>query len=320
MEGAKLEAIIEDGIHGQVVLIGFPYDEGVIRAGGRRGAELGPDCTRRFLPKIGPIINTELNISLAGLKLTDYGNIVQDTFEDAHQKLETKLITVLNKPQSPVAVVVGGGSDQSYSTVKGFAAYCGSTQKHPVVVSVSSGLGVGVSPESGLASGCQFRALMELETYQTQRTGFYAFGIQGNCCVQSDLQYVTKQGGSVTWLSAIRDSELYPKTQELPYRPKTQAGTCFHRLLSSLSPTDSVLLSFNLNAINSAFCPGVCTPSVTGGFTSEEAIEIALLAGICAQVKVLDISEFSPAIEDFRTGRLVSSLIYSLLLGHTKRN
>ena len=314
-----MEAITEDGIHGEIVLIGFPYDEGVIRAGGRRGAELGPDCVRRFLPKIGPVLNTELNISLAGLKLTDYGNIVQDTFEEAHKKLESKLVTVLNKPQKPLAVVVGGGSDQNYSTSCAFLHHCQTTQSHPVLINISSGLGVGSSEGPGLVSGCQFRNVLELESFRAQGAAFWVFGIQGTCCLQSDLQYVTAKGGTVTWLSQIRDSEPHPKSFELPYRPKTQGGSSFFHLLSYLSATDSVLISFNLNAINSAYCPGVCTPSVSGGLSSEEAVEIALLAGVCPNVKVVDISEFSPAIEDFRTGRLVSSLIYYLMLGRAKR-
>ena len=259
MEAARLEAITEDGIHGEVVLIGFPYDEGVIRAGGRRGAELGPDCVRRFLPKIGPVINAELNISLAALKLTDYGNIQQNTFEDAHKKLQAKLVTVLNKPQKPLVVIVGGGSDQSYSTSCGLLEYCQTTQSRPVIISISSGLGVGRSEGQGLATGCQFREVLETEAFRAQEGLFLAFGIQGTCCLQSELQYVAEKGGKVTWLREIRDSELYPNTFQLTYRPRTQAGGSFHRLLSTLSAADTVLICFNLNAINSACCPGVST-------------------------------------------------------------
>lgn len=68
-------------------MIGFPYDEGVVRNGGRRGAELGPDCLRRFLPGAGPLVNPELNISIADLVISDYGNIHMDTMEEAHKKL-----------------------------------------------------------------------------------------------------------------------------------------------------------------------------------------------------------------------------------------
>jgi len=50
-------------------------------------------------------------------------------------------------------------------------------------------------------------------------------------------------------------------------------------ILSNLEPQTRVFVSFNIASINSAFCPGVSCPSVVGGLTSEEAIEIGLLAG-----------------------------------------
>lgn len=49
----RLGAIMKEGIEGDIVLIGFPFDTGAKRAQIRHGAELGPDCLRRFLPKTG---------------------------------------------------------------------------------------------------------------------------------------------------------------------------------------------------------------------------------------------------------------------------
>ena len=39
------------------------------------GQENGPDCLRRFFPKVGPLINSEYKINISKLKITDYGNI-----------------------------------------------------------------------------------------------------------------------------------------------------------------------------------------------------------------------------------------------------
>ena len=109
----KLKTIMSDGISGNVVLIGFPFDEGVLRNGGRRGSELGPDCLRRFIPRIGPIINCELGIDLSRFQISDYGNIEAADFDSCHQKLQQKVLTVLNKSHAPVPFVLGGGNDQS---------------------------------------------------------------------------------------------------------------------------------------------------------------------------------------------------------------
>jgi hypothetical protein len=48
-------SLIKAGIHGDVVIFGFPYDEGAKRSKNRPGAAYGPDCFRRFLPKIGKV-------------------------------------------------------------------------------------------------------------------------------------------------------------------------------------------------------------------------------------------------------------------------
>jgi formiminoglutamase len=45
-----------------------------------KGCEYGPDCLRRFLPKLGPLINAEYLISIYDLKVSDSGNILETTF------------------------------------------------------------------------------------------------------------------------------------------------------------------------------------------------------------------------------------------------
>jgi len=47
-----------------VVLVGFPWDEGVRRNGGREGASEAPSTVRKLMPRIGTLKNPELGISL----------------------------------------------------------------------------------------------------------------------------------------------------------------------------------------------------------------------------------------------------------------
>ena len=44
----------------------------------------------------------------------------------------------------------------------------------------------------------------------------------------------------------------------------------------------NVYISIDLGCINSAYCPGVSTPSVVGGLTEYEIMEICYLAGRCS--------------------------------------
>jgi len=65
---------------------------------------------------------------------------------------------------------------------------------------------------------------------------------------------------------------------------------------------------------------GVTTNCTAGGLTSEEAVEICYLAGYYFQKLVaLDISEYNPFVEDWRTGRLISTMFYYFALGLSKR-
>jgi len=49
-------------------------------------------------------------------------------------------------------------------------------------------------------------------------------------------------------------------------------------------------VSFDVDSISSMWMPGVSAPSVIGGLTSEEALEIAEIAGLCSKVKLVDFS------------------------------
>lgn len=42
---------------------------------------------------------------------------------------------------------------------------------------------------------------------------------------------------------------------------------------------EKIFVSFDVDSINSAYCPGVSAPSVVGGLTKEEALEIMFISG-----------------------------------------
>lgn len=58
-----------------------------------------------------------------------------------------------------------------------------------------------------------------------------------------------------------------------------------------------VFVSFDVDSINSAWCPGVSAPSVVGGLSNVEALSIMQKAGTCRKVKLVDLSEYNPAVE-----------------------
>jgi formiminoglutamase len=82
---------------------------------------------------------------------------------------------------------------------------------------------------------------------------------------------------------------------------------------------DLVFFSFDIDSINSAYCPGVSAPSVVGGLTDEEALELCYLAGRYTCVRLMDCSEFNPAVEDQRTRRLLANMFFNFCRGIADR-
>jgi len=80
----------------------------------------------------------------------------------------------------------------------------------------------------------------------------------------------------------------------------------------------NIFVSFDIDSISSQDCPGVSCPANIGS-TAQEAVDICYLSGICPHVKLMDISEFNPDIESYRTGRLVTLMIYYFALGYAQR-
>ena len=81
---------------------------------------------------------------------------------------------------------------------------------------------------------------------------------------------------------------------------------------------DQVYLSLNLETVETAV--GVTTNCTAGGLSSEEAIEICYLAGKYSQkIVAVDLSEYNPFVEDWRTGRLVASMFYYFSMGLSQR-
>lgn len=92
-------------------------------------------------------------------------------------------------------------------------------------------------------------------------------------------------------------------------------------ILEELSnEVDHIFFSFDIDSIHSAICPGVSSPAVVGGLTELEAIELCFIAGRTPKVRLIDMSEYNPAVECENTGKLVTNLFYSVVKGMSLRN
>jgi len=296
----RLKDIVQLGDRGTVVLLGFPYDEGVGINGGRLGARQGPARFRHWMGRFGTVNNPEYGIDLSRLILSDAGDLPEDLpLEEAHQALTEKVEAVLK--QGGIPFVVGGGNDQSWPNAR--ALLNQSSGRKAGVINIDAHLDVRPLKDGRAHSGSPFRLLLEDDRFSG--THFVEFGTQGSHASPEHVEYVKRKEGNIRWLSEIYQND--------------NAVQIFSATLGSLAfNSDSVFVSFDMDSIRMADAPGLSCPSIKG-LRGREALEIARIAGKNSKVKLFDLSEYNPLIEDERTGRLAAAMFYYFCLGVASR-
>lgn len=282
----------------KVAIIGYPCDDGVARNGGIIGAKGGPDALRQILPKIGPVVNPEFMIDIRCIELKDAGNVALGRdLDETHRNLEAAVSKLIQDGYIPV--VVGGGNDQSYPNARALMKNNGAGAGNIGVVNIDAHLDARPLVESGAHSGSPFRQLLNDGDFTGR---FHEFALQGNQCSVHHVDFVQSKGAECTWLSQIR---------------KSGCRKLFENVLESFAGR-STFVSFDIDSISSADCPGVSCQAVVG-LSAQDALDICMAAGQHPGTRLLDISEFNPATESKRTSRLVATMIYYFLLGIASR-
>ena len=284
-----------------VAILGYPCDVGVARNGGVVGAKKGPTAVKRMLQKVGPLINPEFSIDIRGIDFRDAGDVqLGKSLEETHTNLVIKVKELLQKGYLPI--IVGGGNDQSFSNA---CALIETMNTGGIgVVNIDAHLDARPLIDGKPHSGSPFRQLLEHKDFVSDNGMFHEFAVQGNQCSNEHVEYVKSKRGHLTWLSQLR-------------KPGNTATEEFTKVLASFTSKPS-FVSFDIDSITSADCPGVSCPAVIG-LSAQEALDICMLSGKHRGTKILDLSEFNPDVEEKRTSRLVATMIYYFLMGVASR-
>ena len=302
----------------KVIINTFPFDEGTNINGGRVGGERGP-ATFRFTLKTTPLYPDQ---AIENIGIYDSGDIVSNSLLDsptplpeAHKILEEKNTKILKTFQNSLLFIVGGSNDQSYPNAKSLLnAYPNS---RIAVINIDAHFDVRPLKEGKAHSGSPFRLLIEDPDFIKTNGILVEFASQGAQCSKHHYDYIVEKGFKVYWLSHIRRHKL---CEDNSFECKTQAGQLMEKILNELSSqVEHIFFSFDIDSINSSYCPGVSAPSVIGGLTDEEALELAYIAGKTNKVKLMDISEFNPAVESKRTSTLIVNILYKFIKGISSR-
>eukprot|EP01101_Sappina_pedata_P010129 TRINITY_DN6303_c0_g1_i1.p2 TRINITY_DN6303_c0_g1~~TRINITY_DN6303_c0_g1_i1.p2 ORF type:complete len:316 (-),score=121.55 TRINITY_DN6303_c0_g1_i1:1-864(-) len=283
-----------------IILLGFPRDEGVARNGGRPGASSAPATFRQLLRRCGAVDNRELNIDLSRLSVGDLGDVSSSQLlpdiEEAWMELEAKVLSILDDHKA-IPFVIGGGNDQSFSNASALLRSAGAGNVG--VINIDAHFDVRPQKNGLEHSGSPFRQLLETQGFKGQN--FVEFAAQGTQCSAVHADYITSKGGRIHWLSQIKKDGVVSQ---------------FVKILDSFP--ENVFVSFDLDSVRGSDAPGVSAPGVIG-LSAQEALEICFEAGRCPKVKLFDLSEFNPTVEDYRTGKLVTNMFVYFAMGVARR-
>lgn len=279
------------GRHGgepDVVLIGFPSDEGVARNGGRVGAAGGPAALRDALGRLTPdACDPAPFISLVE-RTRDLGDVA--VTGDVERDQEALGVAV--RPHLAIGrfvIVLGGGHETTYGHFLGY--------DRPLdILNWDAHADVRELRDGGAHSGSPFRQALE---HPSGRCRSYSVaGLQPHSAAQAHVELVKQRGQAV-------------------FRSELASGAAIAAMYDRL--VEPSLLSFDLDAVDGSCAPGVSAPA-TNGLPVALWLQAAFLAGANPRVASADVVELAPPHDqDGQTARLAALTVWEILRGLATR-
>jgi len=276
----------------KLVIIGFPSDEGVKRNGGRPGAVYGPDEIRRELYKLTPHPEHFPAFKKLLGKSHDLGNVkITGNVEEDQQNLGHVLSPYLETGALPI--ILGGGHETAFGHFLGYAfakipSHIFNLDAHTDVRPIKNGQA---------HSGSPFRQALEYPGNFCK--SYLVAGLNPSSVAESHLDYIQKRGGKT----------FYRKEASPEFIMKE---------LRKLQPS-KLMTTFDLDAVDQAFAPGVSAPAANG-LSSLTWLTVAYEMGKFPQTTSFDIVELNPRFDrDRQTAKLAALTIWHFLLGVIQR-
>lgn len=280
------------------VLVGAPQHIGVERNGGRPGAAEGPTAFRKAFSKL-TISAFEQQINSGKLVVADAGDIDTEgkTLEQIHDEQYDVVAEILAHGYVPI--VIGGGHDTAWPTIRALE----SLARPYGVVNIDAHADVRPLKDGGRAhSGSPFYQMLTQQCSHLLPGGFVEFGLQTHSVAASHVDFVTRAGMNVWMLDEIR---------------RVGPEVAWNQALEHVTGADGVYVSLDLDAIASAFAPGVSAPAADGLFPHEVSMFLRHAAAT-GKLRAFDVVELNPSYDlDNRTAKLAATLTYEVIAGLT---
>lgn len=276
----------------EVVIIGFPSDEGVRRNNGRPGAATAPDEIRRHLYKMTPAPEEMESYKELLNNLVDLGNLSGSMdLESSQNNLGKILAEVLN--ENIIPIILGGGHETAFAHFLGYAEAGLST----AIINIDAHTDVRLLKDGKAHSGSPFRQAIEDPGGCCEK--YMVAGLQPHSVSKAHLNYISENDGSYLF----RDDTNITTISSLLHKHKSER----------------LMITFDMDAVDQSFAPGVSAPC-TNGLNQDLWLTAAYLAGRNEKVTSFDISEVNPNHDrDGQTARLAALTIWQFLLGLSQR-
>lgn len=280
----------------EVVLIGYPDDQGVKRNRGRAGAAQGPDAVRRHLYKMTVPADRPWE---KNFQLYDLGNApVSSRLSETHASAQAVAAEAAKAERTGVAV--GGGHDFATPTFLGFQS--SAPKARWGLINVDPHLDTREMEGAESHSGNPFRVL--LESGALRGADFTEFGARIQRNPRSSWDFCKSKKVNILTLEAIRAK-------------KTGSVAQFQSELARLGKNCRQLgVTIDMDACCDT--EGTSAAPVLG-FSAWELCCFAAIAGKNSKVRYLEIAEVAPGLEPSeRAARVASEIIYAFLDARSK--
>jgi formiminoglutamase len=274
-----------------VAFLGYADDRAVVNGRGRPGAAQGPAELRRCLSRLTPGDHGQLD----RLALRDLGDATPELggVEEVHAALEEAALAAL--AAGACVVLLGGGHDGAYAS---HSALLRAASGPVAAVNVDAHLDVRPLRDGLITSGTPFRRLAER---WGERYALTELGVQPQHNARAHREWAMARGFAVLALDEVRG----------------RVAAAFAKALRM--PGDAVAVSLDLDAVEASTAPGVSAPC-PDGLTAADLYACARLAGQDPRVRVLDVMELAPPLDEGgRTARLGAAAIWHFLSGLAAR-
>ncbi|WP_436854632.1 formimidoylglutamase [Staphylococcus caeli] len=271
-----------DEVRHGVGLLGYEVDKGVELNKGRTGAKEGPNAIKKTFANL-PVIRQ--------CQIYDYGNVIHDHehLEETQQEFGHLAAKSIKKHNQ--TFLLGGGHDIA------FAQYLGTREAYPDasigVINIDAHFDT--REASGSTSGTSFRQILE----QDNDADYLVLGIQQSGNTQSLFDYAEARG-----IGYVYADELLHQISP-PIKDKVERFVHDH---------DVIMFTICMDAIDSAFAPGVSANGVLG-LTPHIVLELAKRIIPNEKVASISIAETNPKYDiDQRTAKLSANFLHHFIL------